>query len=101
MSTKNLNIRNPKKGFYGLVTKMPVDLEKQKTVTVSVLERKYLKKYKRFYKKETKYQVHCDLNNEVLNPNKIKEIKLKDSVYCVYTRRISKMKSSAIYFGPQ
>ena len=97
MSTTDINIRDPKKGFYAEVIKIPKDLEKQKTIKVSITERAYLKKYKRFYKKTKTYHVHCDLKNEKLNPTGLKSISLKDKVYCVYTRKISKTKSSVVY----
>lgn len=98
MSTQNIVLRNPKKGFYATILKIPKDLQKQKTIVVGFTKRAYLPKYKRFYQKSSKYHVHCDLQNPVLNQVQVKSIKLGDQVFCTYTRRISKTKSAAVLF---
>lgn len=98
MSTNNLHLRDLNKGYYAKVIRLPKDLEKQKTVTVCTVTREYMAKYKRFYKKTRKYHVHCDLKNPEFNPANVQKINLNDTVYCIFTRRISKTKNAVIYF---
>ena len=95
-SSIQIKPRNLKKVFYGTLLKLPKDLEKQKTVVVGIKKRLYISKYKRFYFKTFKYQVHCDINDEQLNKKGVKELKIGQEVGFVNTRRISATKSSVL-----
>lgn len=96
---KDIKIRDPNKGFFAEVTKLPIDLEKQKTITVKITKRVYMNKYKRFYKKTYKYHVHCDLSVKKYNQKNISKVLLNDMVFCTPTRRISKTKSHVAIFN--
>lgn len=97
-SKKKIVLRNINKGFYANIHKIPANLATQKTVAVVVKKRIYVSKVKRFYFKNFKYQVHCDLSNPLFNRNNTTELKVGQKVYCTYTRRLSALKSSVIIF---
>jgi ribosomal protein S17 len=81
--------RDPRKGFFAYVQKVPKQIQRTKTLRVYIRQRLFLSKYKRFYYKYRKYKVHCQ-------PEKAVNLKVNSRVFCSPCRKISATKSHIV-----
>ena len=96
LKKSRISIRDPRKGYYAELIKV---LPEKKTALVLTKKRVWVKKMKAFYiNKKLKYSVHYDPLLPKVNPLNVKELQVGSRVYCVPTRRISKTKSSVVFF---